>query len=95
MRKISIRTAVALALAAALGAQSVFAQHYPVRPIRWIVPLPPGATADILTRVFAQKLGEAFGQQVVVDNRPGGVFTVGADEVEQRNRTHHQAARNE
>jgi tripartite-type tricarboxylate transporter receptor subunit TctC len=43
------------------------------------VPLPPGATADILTRVFAQKLGEAFGQQVVVDNRPGGVFTVGSE----------------
>ena len=80
MRKTRIWPAVGLVLViAALGAQSAFAQPYPVRPIRWIVPLPPGATADILTRVFAQKLGEAFGQQVVVDNRPGGVFTVGSE----------------
>ncbi|HUP95712.1 MAG TPA: tripartite tricarboxylate transporter substrate binding protein [Burkholderiales bacterium] len=80
MKKIRTWAASGLALAtAALGAQSTFAQQYPVRPIRWIVPLPPGATADILTRVFAQKLGEAFGQQVVVDNRPGGVFTVGSE----------------
>ena len=80
MKKIRIRSTVGLALViAALGAQGALAQQYPVRPIRWIVPLPPGATADILTRVFAQKLGEAFGQQVVVDNRPGGVFTVGSE----------------
>jgi tripartite-type tricarboxylate transporter receptor subunit TctC len=80
MKKIVSLAAIALAvLAAATGAQSATAPQYPTRPIRWIVPLPPGATADILTRVFAQKLGEAFGQQVVVDNRPGGVFTVGSE----------------
>ena len=54
-------------------------QAFPTRPIRWIVPLPPGATADIITRHVALKLGEALGQQVVVDNRPGGVFTVGSE----------------
>jgi tripartite-type tricarboxylate transporter receptor subunit TctC len=64
---------------AALAAQPAAAQQYPSRPIRWIVPLPPGATADIITRLVGLKLGEAFGQQVVIDNRPGGVFVIGSD----------------
>jgi tripartite-type tricarboxylate transporter receptor subunit TctC len=70
---------LALAALFALTASCAIAQQYPVRPIRWIVPLPPGATADIITRFVAQKVGEAFGQQIVVDNRPGGVFTVGSE----------------
>jgi tripartite-type tricarboxylate transporter receptor subunit TctC len=72
----------ALALAAALfafGPALAADAPYPGRPIRWIVPIPPGATADIITRFVAQKLAEAWGQQVVVDNRPGGVFTVGSE----------------
>jgi len=58
---------------------SVDAQPYPTRPIRWIVPVPAGSTTDIVTRLVAQKMNEAWGQQVVVDNRPGGVFTVGSE----------------
>src|SRR5919106_965717 len=67
-----------LALVALVAPEAV-AQQYPTRPLRWIVPIPPGATADIITRLVAQRLGEALGQQVVVDNRPGGVFTVGSE----------------
>ena len=69
----------AFVIAAASVAPVAHAQRYPTRPIRWIVPIPPGATADIITRLVAARLSEALGQQVVVDNRPGGVFTVGSE----------------
>lgn len=46
-------------------------QTYPVKPVRVIVPFPPAGAADLLTRTLGQKLGEAWGQQLVVDNRPG------------------------
>jgi tripartite-type tricarboxylate transporter receptor subunit TctC len=72
------RSVLAAALLA-VTATGVPAQQYPTRPIRWIVPVPAGSTTDIVTRLVAQKLNEAWGQQVVVDNRPGGVFTVGSE----------------
>jgi tripartite-type tricarboxylate transporter receptor subunit TctC len=56
-----------------------FAQQFPTRPIRFLVPVPAGATTDIVTRIVAQKMSDAFGQQVVVDNRPGGVMTIATD----------------
>ncbi|MGZ5090342.1 MAG: Bug family tripartite tricarboxylate transporter substrate binding protein [Burkholderiales bacterium] len=72
--------AVVLALVAnATLIGSVDAQQYPTRPIRWIVPVPAGSTTDIVTRLVAQKMNEAWAQQIVVDNRPGGVFTVGSE----------------
>jgi tripartite-type tricarboxylate transporter receptor subunit TctC len=65
---------------ALFGAASASAQPYPNRPIRFVVPFPPGGGNDILGRAFAEKLGERLGQQWVVDNR-GGASTIIAAEI--------------
>ena len=66
------------ALAAPLGAM---AQPYPNRPVRMIVGFPPGGGTDILARIVAQKLADAWKQQVVVENRPGASATIAATAV--------------
>ncbi len=65
------RMLIAFALLAVCGHALAQAPAYPVRPVRLIVGFPPGGAADILGRITALKLGEAFGQQFVVDNRGG------------------------
>ena len=55
------------------------AQTYPNRPIRMIVPFPPGGAADILARLIGNKVAEQVGQPLVVENRPGAGGTLGAD----------------
>jgi tripartite-type tricarboxylate transporter receptor subunit TctC len=60
---------------------NVFAQDYPSRPIKLIVPYGPGGVTDINARVVSSKLGEILGQSVVVDNRAGGASIVGTDAV--------------
>jgi tripartite-type tricarboxylate transporter receptor subunit TctC len=65
--------------AAAFSAASVvsWAQDYPVRPIRFILPFAPGGGTDVVARLVSQKMSESFGQQVIVDNRPGAGGIVG------------------
>lgn len=63
-----------------VGAHSVLAQTpYPAKPVRLIVPYPPGGGTDTMARTLGQKLGETLGQQVIVDNRPGGGANIGAE----------------
>ena len=63
---------------AVVGSAPVQAQ-YPTKSLRLIVPYPPGGGTDTLGRVFGQKLSEVLGQQVVMDNRPGGGANIGAE----------------
>ncbi len=62
-----------------LTAVNAVAQKYPDRPIRLVVPFPPGGGSDITGRTIAQKLGEALGTQIIVDNRGGAGGNIGTD----------------
>ncbi len=72
---------VLVAFCAALIASATFAQAWPTKPIRFIVPYPAGGTSDILARTIGEKLGTALGQTIVVENKPGANGNVGADYV--------------
>jgi tripartite-type tricarboxylate transporter receptor subunit TctC len=76
-----LKTTIACLLAAmtmpALAAEN--AQNYPSKPIRLVVPFTPGGSTDILARVIGMKLTEAWGRQVVIDNRPGAGGNIGVD----------------
>ena len=70
----------ALFLALALLAGQAWAQAWPAKPVRFIVPFPPGGSTDVAARTVAERLTRAFGQQVVVDNRGGGGGAIGTVE---------------
>jgi tripartite-type tricarboxylate transporter receptor subunit TctC len=70
-----------LGLCAVLTAAPVQAQAYPNRPVRIVVPFPPGGFSDLYARAIATRMAETFGQPVLVDNRPGAGGNVAADQV--------------
>lgn len=81
-RRTTLFTLAPAALAAATGlCAPARAQAYPTRPIRIVVPYPPGSGTDIVARLLAQKITENWGQQVIVDNKPGAGAIVGVEAV--------------
>ena len=75
-----IRSAVLMGvLLGAHVASEPGAQSFPTRPVRYIMPLPAGQETDVFARVLARRLGEGWGQNVIVDNRPGGGTVIGTD----------------
>src|SRR5688572_25260040 len=65
--------------ALALSFAHTFAQQYPVKPVRFVVPFSPGSGSDTIARIVATALPEALGQQVIVDNRAGAAGNIGAE----------------
>ena len=78
-RKICIGILTASAFLALLNASALAQTAYPIKPIRMIVPFSPGGTSDTLARILGQKMTEAWGQQVVVDSRPGASGIIGTE----------------
>lgn len=65
--------------ACALAAPPVWPQNFPSHPIRFVIPFAPGGPADVSARTLAVKLTETLGQNIVIDNRPGGGGIVAAE----------------
>lgn len=70
-----------LAAATAAVSRRAFAETYPSRPVRWVVPYPAGGSTDIVSRVMAEWLSARLGQQFVIENKPGGGTNIGVQAV--------------
>jgi tripartite-type tricarboxylate transporter receptor subunit TctC len=68
-------------LAAALAVAAPALADYPTRPIKWVVPYPPGGTTDLLARITAQYLQDKLGQPIIIENKPGGGNNIGVEYV--------------
>lgn len=75
----SVSRRVALSLPLLAFAASAGAEAWPTKPLRLVVPYPAGGPTDVLARALAAKMGEGLGQQIVVDNKPGGAGNIGSD----------------
>jgi tripartite-type tricarboxylate transporter receptor subunit TctC len=79
--RLKLRVCVWIAAAvAALSPAAAHAQQFPAKPVRFIIPFPPGGPTDILGRLTAERLTRAWNVQVVVDNRPGGAGNIGTEQ---------------
>jgi tripartite-type tricarboxylate transporter receptor subunit TctC len=79
--KLNPSAAVLAAILFILAPGIATAQAYPVKPVRVVIPWPPGGSNDVVGRIVTQKLAEALGQQFVIDNRPGAAGSIGSDVV--------------
>lgn len=79
VNRVARRLAAALAACLAFASGTAIAQDYPTRPVKWIVPYPPGGTTDVLARIIAQWLSEKMGQSFIVENKPGGGNNIGTE----------------
>lgn len=70
---------VLMALGGVLAQPAALAQDYPSKPVRWIIPYPPGGTSDFLARLIGQKLTDSWKQNVLIDNRSGANGNIGTD----------------
>lgn len=77
----SLVRAFTAAAVIAIAGSAVAQDAYPNKPIRFITPFPPGGTTNVATRLVAEKLTQSWGQQVIVDNRPGGNTVIGTEAV--------------
>ncbi|MDB5808072.1 MAG: LacI family transcriptional regulator [Betaproteobacteria bacterium] len=73
------RFSVLFLIASATASAAAQPENYPSHPIRWIVPVPAGSSGDFVTRIVTQKIGESWGQQIIIDNRAGGSAIIGSD----------------
>ena len=78
-RRTWLHLAATLLAGSAGFAPTAHAQPYPNRPVRIVVPFPPGGTVDVVARLVSQRLGELLGQTIVIDNKPGGNTIIGGD----------------
>jgi tripartite-type tricarboxylate transporter receptor subunit TctC len=79
MKLINVTRVTAVCLLSLAGSWSASALDYPTRPIRWIVPYPPGGATDIVARIMGQWLSERLGQAVIIENKPGGGNNIGTE----------------
>jgi tripartite-type tricarboxylate transporter receptor subunit TctC len=79
LKLVHVAVAAALSIAMGMQVQGAWAQTYPTKPIKIIVPFPPGNTMDIMSRLIGPKISERLGQPVIVENRPGASGMLGLD----------------